>query len=67
MNVENDDMAEATVAYTTIVNGEELTEEKTYTGTKAEVEAQLKEFESAEVKTTGAMTEISVEKEESRK
>jgi K(+)-stimulated pyrophosphate-energized sodium pump len=63
MNVENDAMAEATVAYTTIVNGEEVTEEKTYTGTKAEVEAQLKEFENAEVKTKGATTEITVEKE----
>ncbi len=63
MNVENDDMAKATVAYTTIVNGEEVTKEKTFTGTKAEVEAQLKDFENAEVKVKGTKTEIKVEKE----
>ena len=63
MNVENAEMAEATVAYTTIVNGETVTEEKTYTGTKAQVEAQLKDLENADVKTNGAKTEIKIEED----
>jgi len=37
--------AEATVEYTMVVNGEEVTESKTFKGTEAEVEAQLKAFE----------------------
>ena len=37
--------AEATVEYTMVVNGEEVNESKTFKGTEAEVEAQLKAFE----------------------
>ena len=67
LNLENDDMAEATIIYTTIVNGEEVTEEITYAGTKAQVEAQLIALENAKVKTKGALTEIMIEKDVSRK
>lgn len=67
MNVENDDMAEATIAYTSVVNGEEVTEEKTISGTKVEVEAQLQEMKDAEVITEGVQKEIMIEKEELRK
>ena len=64
MNVDNAEMAEATVAYTTVVNGETVTEEKTYTGTKAQVEAQLKDVEKAVVTTSGDKTEITIHREE---
>ena len=64
MNVDNSEMAEATVAYTTVVNGETITQEKTYTGTKAQVEAQLKDVEKAVVTTSGDKTEITIHKEE---
>ncbi|APY01125.1 sodium-translocating pyrophosphatase [Lacinutrix venerupis] len=43
----NKDNAEATVTYTTIVNGEEVIKKETFTGTKAQVEAKLKAFEAA--------------------
>ncbi len=68
MNVENNDgMAKATVLYTTVVNGEKVSEEKTFKGTQAEVEAQLKAFEDATVKTDGNETEITIEKIDIRK
>ncbi|MEO1030240.1 MAG: sodium-translocating pyrophosphatase [Bacteroidota bacterium] len=41
----SDNKATATVEYTKVVNGEEMTETKTFTGTEAEVEQQLKAFE----------------------
>ncbi|MCA0133347.1 sodium-translocating pyrophosphatase [Winogradskyella alexanderae] len=43
--VSDSNEAEATVEYTMVVNGEEVTESKTFKGTEAEVEAQLKAFE----------------------
>ncbi|MCA0154163.1 sodium-translocating pyrophosphatase [Winogradskyella vincentii] len=59
--------AEATVEYTMVVNGEEVTESKTFKGTEAEVEAQLKAFEEnlkstekdAEVETIIEKVEVS--------
>jgi len=65
--VEDNNMAEATVNYTTIVNGEKTSNKKIFKGTKAEVEAQLKQFENATVKTTGEETEITIEKTAIRK
>ncbi len=62
MNVENEDMAEATVSYTTVINGEKVTEEKTYKGTEAEVGAQLKEFENTVVSSKGKDAEITIER-----
>ncbi|SDR66579.1 K(+)-stimulated pyrophosphate-energized sodium pump [Formosa sp. Hel1_31_208] len=41
------DIAEATITYTTIENGEEVTKEELFSGTEAEVEAQLRAFEKA--------------------
>ena len=61
------DLAEATIAYTTLVNGEKVTEEKTYSGTQAEVESQLKAFEEATVESKGTETEITIEKVDIRK
>ena len=43
--ISDDNEAEATVEYTMVVNGEEVNESKTFKGTEAEVEAQLKAFE----------------------
>ncbi|WP_298898100.1 sodium-translocating pyrophosphatase [uncultured Psychroserpens sp.] len=41
------DLAEATITYTTIENGEEVTKEETFSGTEAEVEAKLDAFEKS--------------------
>ena len=41
------DLAEATITYTTIENGEEVTKEETFSGTEAEVEAKLQAFEKS--------------------
>jgi len=62
MNVESADIAKATVVTTTIVNGEEVREEKVLKGTEAEVKAQLETLEKASVKTDGKETEITVAK-----
>ncbi|WP_422105959.1 sodium-translocating pyrophosphatase [Winogradskyella sp.] len=43
----SDNNATATVEYTKVVNGEEMTETKTFEGTEAEVEQQLKAFEAS--------------------
>ena len=45
MKSTSQDLAEATISYTTIVNGEEVTEEQTFKGTKEEVKTQLEAFE----------------------
>ncbi|MEQ9583551.1 MAG: sodium/proton-translocating pyrophosphatase, partial [Arenibacter sp.] len=45
MNVESADFAQAVITFSTTVNGETTTEEKTFNGTKAEVKAQLEAFE----------------------
>lgn len=39
------DLAQATITYTTVENGEEVTKEETFSGTEAEVDAKLKAFE----------------------
>jgi len=67
MNIESADLAEAIVTYSTTVNGESITEEVIYKGTKAEVEAQLKAFENATVEKKGTATEITIEKVEINK
>ncbi len=67
MNSENTDLAHATIAYTTVVNGEKVTEEKTFKGTQAEVESQLKEFENVTIESKGKETEITIEKVDIRK
>ena len=67
LNVASADLAEATVTYSTVVNGESSTEKVTYTGTEAEVEAQLKAFENATVEKKGTQTEVTIEKVEINK
>ena len=67
MNVESADLAEATVTYSTMLNGKATTEKVTYTGTKAEVEANLKAFENATVQNKGTETEVTIEKVEINK
>jgi K(+)-stimulated pyrophosphate-energized sodium pump len=67
MNVENDAMAEATIAYTTIINGEKVTEEKVFKGTEAEVKAQVEQFENASVKQNGADVEITIDRVDIKK
>ncbi len=62
MEVENSALAQATVEYTSIVNGEKVTEAKTFTGTKAQVEDQLKAYEGATVNTSGKEVKITVDK-----
>ncbi len=67
MNSESSDLAEATIEYTQIVNGEKVLQEKTFKGSEAEVKAQLEAFENTTVKTTGKETEITIEKVDIRK
>ncbi|MGB5372061.1 MAG: sodium/proton-translocating pyrophosphatase, partial [Flavobacteriaceae bacterium] len=67
MNVENDAMAEATIAYTTIINGKKVTEEKVFKGTEAEVKAQLEQFENASVKQKGAEVDITIDRVDIKK
>ena len=67
LSVESPDLAEAIVTYSTVVNGESITEKVTYTGTEAEVEAQLKAFENATVEKKGTQTEVTIEKVEINK
>ena len=67
MNGENEDLAEATIEYSTLVNGEKVTEEKVFKGTQAEVESQLKEFENIRIESEGTEKEITIEKMEIKK
>ncbi|TCK67482.1 K(+)-stimulated pyrophosphate-energized sodium pump [Winogradskyella wandonensis] len=54
------DLAEATIEYTMVVNGEEVSKSKTFTGTKSQVEKQLLDFESS--MKNASEKEIKVEK-----
>ncbi|MGI9550255.1 MAG: sodium-translocating pyrophosphatase, partial [Aurantibacter sp.] len=67
MSAENADLAEATVEYTTVVNGVKVTEEKVFKGTQAEVESQLKEFENARIESKGTEREITIERMDIKK
>ncbi|SMC33252.1 sodium-translocating pyrophosphatase [Cellulophaga tyrosinoxydans] len=67
MNVESNDLAEATIVYTTTVNGVSTTEEKIIKGTQAEVKAQLEAFENTTVKSNDDNIEVKIEKVDIRK
>ena len=67
MGLKNTDLAEATIAYTTVVNGEAVTEEKTFRGTEAEVKAALEDFDKVRVESKGKEAEITIEKIDIRK
>ncbi len=67
MTADKGDLAEATIAYTSVVNGEKVTEEKTFTGTQAEVKSQLEAFENTMVESKGSETEVTIESIDIRK
>lgn len=67
MHTDKGDLAEATIAYTSVVNGEKVTEQKTFTGTQAEVKSQLEAFETTTVESKGSETEITIESVDIRK
>lgn len=61
------DLAQATITYSSLINGKIITEEVTYNGTKAEVKAQLKAFENASLQKKGTESELTIEKVELNK
>ncbi|WP_276165593.1 sodium-translocating pyrophosphatase [Zobellia alginiliquefaciens] len=62
MNAFDADMAEGTIAYTTVVNGEKLVQEKVFKGTESDVKDQLMAFEKGVQLNKGKETEITIEK-----
>ncbi len=66
VNAANEDLAQATISYTTLVNGEEVIQEKTFSGTQNEVRAQLEAFENG-VNATGAKAERVIQRIDIRK
>ncbi len=67
MNTAQGGLSEATIAYTTVVNGEKVREEKTFSGTQADVKRQLKEFENTTVRSKGSEMEMTIESIDIRK
>ena len=60
-------MTEATIAYTTVVNGKKLSQEKFFKGTQSDVKSQLMAFEESVESNKGKETEITIEKVDIRK
>ncbi|MEO1012105.1 MAG: sodium-translocating pyrophosphatase [Bacteroidota bacterium] len=60
MDAQDRDFAEATISYTSVTNGETVTEVKTVKGTRDEVETQLEQTEGVSVNAQNGETEISV-------
>lgn len=58
MNVQGTDLAEATIVYTSTVNGEKTTMEKTFKGSQDEVKAQLTAFEESTKNTNGEVEKV---------
>ncbi|WP_353779093.1 sodium-translocating pyrophosphatase [Winogradskyella sp. 3972H.M.0a.05] len=54
----SEDMAQATVVYTTVENGETVTNERVFEGTEAEVEEAIKEFEKSTIGENGEIEKI---------
>ncbi|WP_323788430.1 sodium-translocating pyrophosphatase [Psychroserpens sp.] len=52
------DLAQATITYTTVENGVEVTKKETFEGTQAEVDAQLDAFEKTTAKTDNVKVEV---------
>ncbi|SHJ77116.1 sodium-translocating pyrophosphatase [Pseudozobellia thermophila] len=67
MLTDKGDLAEATVAYSTLVNGEKVTDRKTFKGTEDEVRKQLQDFEDETNKSKGSDVEINIERIDVRK
>lgn len=66
MTVEASDMASATVQYTTMKDGEKVTETITFEGTESEVHKQLEAFETGIAKQSGEVEKV-IEKVDIRK
>ena len=64
---QKDGLAEATIAYTKVVNGQKFSEEKTFSGSSEEVKKQLKEFENQANTEKGSDVEITIESIDVRK
>ena len=58
MNVQGTDLAEATIVYTSTVNGAKTTMEKTFKGSQDEVKAQLTAFEESTKNTNGEVEKV---------
>ncbi|WP_400070296.1 sodium-translocating pyrophosphatase [Zobellia russellii] len=67
MNAIDTNMAEATIAYTTVVNGEKFVQEKVFKGTESTVKSQLMAFEKDVESNKGTDAEITIEKVDIRK
>ncbi|MDT7828135.1 sodium-translocating pyrophosphatase [Pricia sp. S334] len=67
MATDVDDYTEATIAYTSVVNGERITKEKTFTGSQAEVQSQLQAFENNTMDSKASEAEITIESIDIRK
>ena len=67
MGTESADMTEATIAFTTVVKGEEVMEEKTFTGTQSEIGAHLEDVENVTIESEGESTEITFKKGDTKK
>ncbi len=52
------DLAQATITYTTVENGTEVTKEEIFKGTKAEVEAHLEAFEKTTTNVEGEVEKV---------
>ena len=58
MTVESNDIAKATVDYSTIINGKKVSETIVFEGTKAEVEKELKAFETTLTNDAGEVKKV---------
>ena len=58
MKVKDNDLAQAAVVYTTIINGEKTTQEKIFKGSQEEVKAQLLAFEESTKKGNGEVQKV---------
>jgi K(+)-stimulated pyrophosphate-energized sodium pump len=58
MTKENADMATATVQYSTLKEGEKVSETITFEGTESEVHKQLEAFETGIAKSSGAVEKV---------
>jgi K(+)-stimulated pyrophosphate-energized sodium pump len=52
------DLAQATITYTMVENGEEVTKEASFTGTTSQVETQLEAFEASTENAEGEITKV---------
>ncbi|QXP56017.1 sodium-translocating pyrophosphatase [Cellulophaga sp. HaHa_2_95] len=67
VNTDNTDLAEAKIAYATIVNGVPKTDEKIFSGTPEEVKAQVEAFKETSVISNDSQIEVEIEKVTLRK